>query len=463
MNITDIKSRLADYRKWLRLSQYTVAQHLGIKKSTMSALESSTSNRGIEVQELVSLCHLFMCTPNDILGFKHPTTIETPLFSSRKNNEEKDYDQNEQKEIEVFYTELAKLKKGNTFSKPIIIPKRHVSTPVAVEDLLKSIGFNRPPIDVYSIAVKMGISVKFSVLTNLAGALIHKDEKVVPGILLNSNQPENRIRFSLAHEVAHFCLGHYPDQTFAVSSIEKNNEENEREADNFASELLMPDFLLKQDLKEIRHKEITEIEIFKLSDKYLVSYQAMLYKLYKQNHISKSVYEKFKNLKVTDIKESLSSRSVDKIPFNPDIIQKIIGDDYKSSRMPITKEAIRKIQELSYEKYAIEVPLEKRESEVKDVYEDVVFWLAEYNASRLKFELDSTSSSLEEIKDLLLKNNLNFIDKTPSGGCLWIIDAKNVKKVLEQIKQKFDVDFLFTENGSKATKGLPGWYSKINS
>ena len=58
-------------------------------------------------------------------------------------------------------------------------------------------------------------------------------------IRINSNNPPLRRRFSLAHELGHIVLNH-KGMLFQRIDEEKIKEELEREADEFAGELLMP-------------------------------------------------------------------------------------------------------------------------------------------------------------------------------------------------------------------------------
>ncbi len=77
----------------------------------------------------------------------------------------------------------------------------------------------------------------------------------------NENQPWCRRRFTIAHEIGHLLFGHTCNQS-------DDKDHNEKEADIFAAELLIPKEFLKKDFK------ITP-KIPDLAKKYLVSQQAM--------------------------------------------------------------------------------------------------------------------------------------------------------------------------------------------
>ena len=62
-------------------------------------------------------------------------------------------------------------------------------------------------------------------------------------LLVNSGLPQGRFRFSIAHELGHFLLNHAPLTYIG----EKRSPAIEKEADAFASELLLPEDLLRAD------------------------------------------------------------------------------------------------------------------------------------------------------------------------------------------------------------------------
>ncbi len=87
----------------------------------------------------------------------------------------------------------------------------------------------------------------------------------------NQNKHPHRIRFTLAHEIAHVILGHCNPTN---SHDSQQSEIDEREADEFAAELLMPKDLIKNDLE-------SGINAKALSEKYWVSEQVFWIRLIK--------------------------------------------------------------------------------------------------------------------------------------------------------------------------------------
>lgn len=119
--------------------------------------------------------------------------------------------------------------------------------------LLKSVGIDiytrapTSPISLKKICEKIGLRYKLMPLDqNTCGMLVRSVKG--PYIILNAEHPYTRRRFSEAHEIGHFMLGHDSD----VSQANDQNRYEEVEANKYASCLLMPDELLYHVHKERR-------------------------------------------------------------------------------------------------------------------------------------------------------------------------------------------------------------------
>jgi Zn-dependent peptidase ImmA (M78 family) len=120
-------------------------------------------------------------------------------------------------------------------------------------------------------------------LSNCDGKIIFGNSKTV--IKLNSQiQFDERKRFVVAHEIGHLILHRnmtLPDDTFAnfniIAGTEKflKNGQQELEANEFASELLMPTKLF---YKEAKGKKFTPLLIKQLAQRFKTSLTATLFK-----------------------------------------------------------------------------------------------------------------------------------------------------------------------------------------
>jgi Zn-dependent peptidase ImmA (M78 family) len=110
----------------------------------------------------------------------------------------------------------------------------------------------------------------------VSGALV-KRPGADPSILLNAEDSKNRKRFTCAHELGHFIRRtdepeqyEYVDYRDQLSSTGKDAEE--KFANRFAANLLMPEFLVKA-----FHDE--QLPEFRMAKKFGVSQEAMHYRL----------------------------------------------------------------------------------------------------------------------------------------------------------------------------------------
>lgn len=84
------------------------------------------------------------------------------------------------------------------------------------------------------LAASLGIRVERSPLVGTSGWCLRGPTTI---IRINSHEPEVRQRFTLAHELAHLILGTTPD---IASEPFQSDRQEERDADQLASELFLP-------------------------------------------------------------------------------------------------------------------------------------------------------------------------------------------------------------------------------
>lgn len=127
------------------------------------------------------------------------------------------------------------------------------------------------PVDLNKILYKFGLkayNTRFS-KPEISGALDRKQKR----IFLDSTDPYTKKVFTLAHELGHYFL--HDDQAYDILYREKRlhaRPELEKEADEFAAELLMPEATIRL------YWPIAE-SIQQLAEIFSVSYSAMEYRL----------------------------------------------------------------------------------------------------------------------------------------------------------------------------------------
>lgn len=146
---------------------------------------------------------------------------------------------------------------------------------------LSQAGVRSAPVDVEAIAQSLGAHVRYSPFEGeLAGMLMRSEGNTVIGV--NSVDPKNRQRFTIAHECGHLLLHKaefHVDRRLHVNRRDEKSsmatDPDEIEANRFAAELLMPFELMKADLVGRMIDVEDDNQIRELAEKYGVSAQAM--------------------------------------------------------------------------------------------------------------------------------------------------------------------------------------------
>jgi Zn-dependent peptidase ImmA (M78 family) len=140
-----------------------------------------------------------------------------------------------------------------------------------------------PPVNVLNLCQDAGIDVYATNFTeddgeDVSGSIEIEDGQ--PVIYVNQEHPETRQRFTVAHELGHWFSGHLvgkDDKIIDNATCRRSSywDAKERQANQFAAELLMPSVLLKKAIASgIK-------DVYDLSLLFNVSIEAMSYRLQK--------------------------------------------------------------------------------------------------------------------------------------------------------------------------------------
>ena len=122
-----------------------------------------------------------------------------------------------------------------------------------------------PPVNLGVICRWLGIEVYAQPCRAFGALFLLREGRGV--LLVNSSLPQRRARFSIAHELGHLLLCHNPLGHIGGP----RDSDQERQADRFASELLMPEALLRKDCEKLLFEALCR--------RYRVSRQAMRIRL----------------------------------------------------------------------------------------------------------------------------------------------------------------------------------------
>ena len=124
-----------------------------------------------------------------------------------------------------------------------------------VDQLLQQHSIVGPPVPVEKIATALGLELRRAPAEeDLSGFLYRDRQKKTATIGVNSTHHPNRQRFTVGHELGHYLLhdrdGIHVDRRFEIklrnAKSSEGTDDEEKEANLFAAELLMPhEFLLK--------------------------------------------------------------------------------------------------------------------------------------------------------------------------------------------------------------------------
>ncbi|HSX35960.1 MAG TPA: ImmA/IrrE family metallo-endopeptidase [Patescibacteria group bacterium] len=147
-------------------------------------------------------------------------------------------------------------------------------------DVLAKNQITSPFVNVFEIAASEGIAIKYRKFPlksrSVSGFYFPKDKT----IYLNVDESSERQVFTIAHELGHYFLEHNTNE-YGVYKRQDSyvgiKHENEREADCFAANLLMPKRMIKEELA--RYPFLKEANPSLLSLRFGVSASAMTNRL----------------------------------------------------------------------------------------------------------------------------------------------------------------------------------------
>lgn len=113
------------------------------------------------------------------------------------------------------------------------------------------------PVNIIDICNEKGIKVLEAYLPPEVSGYIMTSKNGVPGydadqvIIVNLSDAPTRRRFTIAHELAHYVLHKKPeDDIYAHRDVGEYNSK-EREANIFASNILMPEELVREEIRRL--------------------------------------------------------------------------------------------------------------------------------------------------------------------------------------------------------------------
>ena len=235
------------------LSQSDLSKLIGVTQATLSRFEKG----GIEV------------TPDAVAKIAQALNYPTSLFERdiRRGGESSLFFRKRAsmtvKNLSVLESKISILSKSiEEMMESIDIPELRIpavepsgdNTPQEIAYKIRTyLGVPAGPIDnIVSLLEKNGVIVMYLDLDGMDkfDGLTMFTTNQAPVIWINRNTPNDRKRFNLAHELGHLVMH------LRSEDLEKSEDQKEIEANQFAGEFLMPASQCKEDLFNLKYKDL---------------------------------------------------------------------------------------------------------------------------------------------------------------------------------------------------------------
>ncbi len=373
VELTNVAAALKVARRRVRLSQTAVGDYLGSARQTVAAFENG--ERQPVFADALKLANLYRVSLDKLASVRHSSSRKAldvlPRFEGDGNLSAAD-----RAELESFDKYL-ETRPPSSIQFPT--RSRYESVADTADRVRAASKVSEPPVPIEALVGSCGIEVRFTPLDELAGALLLPSASGRPyGILVNSDQPRERERFTIAHELGHLLLGH-PDlrgEGAFVDYIGRRFMPVEVQADMFAAELLVPAAMLRQRLAKIAPDEPVEFGVYRLAAEFLVSFQAMTARLDKLGVLLPEDIERLRKTKPSDVAKKLGrpKRATRGLP--PKQLGAFVADVLKSDAPP-SADTVRLVQDAVLSRYAAQVPEWERAETPTSIYEKVAVWIAD--------------------------------------------------------------------------------------
>jgi Zn-dependent peptidase ImmA (M78 family)/DNA-binding XRE family transcriptional regulator len=303
------------------LKQEDVAQIISVARTTIVSIEKG--ERRIKPEELIKLAHAYNYQISDLIRPRPKLNLSQPQYRSQllKGESETEIVQSSVEELSQLvhnYFELEKITKTSITYK---FPREYDVEGIKISDAAETValdernrlGLGDGPIPILRNTLEQEVGLRIFYLPiqpSKISAIYLYDDPVGGCIALNSKHPEERRRWSLAHEYGHFLV-HRMKPTVYTEDAYQRKPGSERFADEFAMFFLMPTSGLTRRITEIRRQnngQIKRMHLWTLANYYGVSISAMAQRLEDLRVLPTGFWEEYKRsgVKVQEIQKKLN-------------------------------------------------------------------------------------------------------------------------------------------------------------
>jgi Zn-dependent peptidase ImmA (M78 family)/DNA-binding XRE family transcriptional regulator len=300
------------------LTQEQAANILDVARTTMTAIEKG--DRRVKAGELIKLAHAYDLQMADFLH-AHPNIewpkpqFRGPVLRTEEDNILIDSGIEMLERLSLDYLEIERIVEAplvHRYPQEYIVGSlsaREAAESIALEERVRlGLGDGQIPVLRDILEQDVGLRIFYYSLPSKFSAIYLYEDHVGGCIAINSNHPEERRRWSLAHEYGHFLI-HRKKPTVSLDDGYQRKPESEQIADGFARYFLMPTNGIIRRFNDIRRSRemVTPADLCSLAHYYGVSVEAMTYRLESLKLLPIGTWEKLKTrgFKVRDAQKQL--------------------------------------------------------------------------------------------------------------------------------------------------------------
>lgn len=330
VNLQELGELLQQARKQQGFTQADAAAVIGVSRTTITAIEAG--QRQIKSSELIKLAEAYSRDVSNFVRGRPVVQPFAPQFRSTLSQTAEDEAQiartiNQLEELCTNYYELEKiLEQPLVRNYPPVYKYGRMKTNQAAEGLAiaerNRLGLGDGPIASLRNTLEQAVGLRIFYLKFAAykySAFYFFEPTLGGCIALNINHNHGRIRWSLAHEYAHF-LAHRTTPDMSFEHQYQRKPESEQFADSFAEYFLMPSSNLNTRFNALylAKGRITPADLVRLAHEYGVSVEAMTHRLENMNllpiGIWKALQKRQFRVKETQKQLGLESEPKERLP-----------------------------------------------------------------------------------------------------------------------------------------------------
>jgi Zn-dependent peptidase ImmA (M78 family)/transcriptional regulator with XRE-family HTH domain len=301
--------RLQEARKARGRTQQDAAEHLGVARTTITAIEKG--ERRIQPTELMQLAAYYGRAVGELLRRGEPTEafavqLRAPLASGVQVDTEITPFTWEFQRLCEDYLELERLCGAPLRRRYLSQYQIEGVTPEAAAEDVASAERNRlglgdgPILNLRELLENdVGLRIFYLDLPSNVAAMFAYTEQLGGCIAVNRRHPEDRRRMSLGHDYAHFLTKRYLPEIAYLGRYHRQPEQ-ERFADAFARIFLMPAAGLSRRFHELRRSRdgrVTPADLCTLAHFYFVSVEALTLRLEELRLLPLGTWDRLKQAK----------------------------------------------------------------------------------------------------------------------------------------------------------------------